>query len=166
MPGRSSYHPSTWQILKLLCMQWKLRYKWKFTILSSYKLIIHTSGLSRWLSGWRICLNVGDAGSMPRPGRSPGGGHSNPLQYSAWRIPWTEDPGGIQSMESQSIGHDKINWARMHTHPYYNVCWSKSYRGTSLVVWAFLIAQLVKNLPAVREILVWFLGGENPLEKG
>ena len=24
----------------------------------------------------------------------------------AWRIPWTEDPGGIQSMGSQSIGHD------------------------------------------------------------
>ena len=24
----------------------------------------------------------------------------------AWRIPWTEEPGGLQSMGSQSIGHD------------------------------------------------------------
>ena len=24
----------------------------------------------------------------------------------AWRIPWTEDPGGLQSMESQRVEHD------------------------------------------------------------
>ena len=24
----------------------------------------------------------------------------------AWRIPWTEDPGGVQSMGSQRVGHD------------------------------------------------------------
>ena len=24
----------------------------------------------------------------------------------AWRFPWTEEPGGIQSMESQRVGHD------------------------------------------------------------
>ena len=24
----------------------------------------------------------------------------------AWEIPWTEEPGGLQSMGSQSIGHD------------------------------------------------------------
>jgi len=24
----------------------------------------------------------------------------------AWRFTWTEDPGGIQSMESQKVGHD------------------------------------------------------------
>ena len=26
----------------------------------------------------------------------------------AWRIPWTEEPGGLQSMRSQRVGHD---WA-------------------------------------------------------
>ena len=29
--------------------------------------------------------------------------HSSVL---AWRIPWTEDPGGQQSMGSQGVGHD------------------------------------------------------------
>ena len=29
--------------------------------------------------------------------------HSNVL---AWRIPWTEEPGGLQSTGSQRVGHD------------------------------------------------------------
>ena len=37
--------------------------------------------------------NAGDLGSIPVLGRSPGRGHGNPLQYSAWRIPWTEEAG-------------------------------------------------------------------------
>ena len=44
--------------------------------------------------------NAGDAGSIPGMGRSPGEGNGNPLQYSAWRIPWTEEPGRLQSMRS------------------------------------------------------------------
>ena len=42
--------------------------------------------------------NAGDirnAGSIPQSGRSPGGGHGNPLQYFAWRIPQTEEPTGL-----------------------------------------------------------------------
>ena len=42
-----------------------------------------------------------DTGSVPGLGRSPGGGNGNPLQYLAWRIPWTEEPSGLQSMGSQ-----------------------------------------------------------------
>ena len=45
--------------------------------------------------------NAGDLGSIPGLGRSPGGGHGNPLQFLAWSIPWTEEPGGLQSMGSQ-----------------------------------------------------------------
>ena len=29
--------------------------------------------------------------------------HSNIL---AWRVPWTEEPGGLQSVGSQRVGHD------------------------------------------------------------
>ena len=32
----------------------------------------------------------------------------------AWRIPWTEEPGGLQSMGWQRVGRDWSNWA--HTH--------------------------------------------------
>ena len=50
--------------------------------------------------------DTGDVGSIPGPGRSPGGGNGNPLQYLAWNIPWTEEPGGLQSIGSQRVGHD------------------------------------------------------------
>ena len=36
--------------------------------------------------------------------------HSNIL---AWKVPWTEEPGGLQSMGSQRAGHD---WVTEHTH--------------------------------------------------
>jgi len=39
--------------------------------------------------------NAGDPGLIPGSGRSPGGGHGNPLQYSWWIIPWTEEPGRL-----------------------------------------------------------------------
>ena len=26
----------------------------------------------------------------------------------AWEIPWTEEPGGLQSMRSQKVGHDLV----------------------------------------------------------
>ena len=32
--------------------------------------------------------------------------------------------------------------------------------------WASLVAQLVKNVPAMQETLVGFLGWEDPMEKG
>ena len=38
-------------------------------------------------------------GSIPGFGRSPGGGHGNPLQCSG-ESPWTEEPGGLHSMGS------------------------------------------------------------------
>ena len=38
--------------------------------------------------------------------------------------------------------------------------------GASQVAWASLVAQLVKNPPAMWETCVWSLGWEDPLEKG
>ena len=49
--------------------------------------------------------DVRDAGSIPGSGRSPGEGNGNPLQYLAWRIPWTEEPGRLQSMGLQRVRH-------------------------------------------------------------
>ena len=39
-----------------------------------------------------------DAGSIPGSGRSPGGGHGNPLQYSCLENPMTEEPDRLQSI--------------------------------------------------------------------
>ena len=55
-----------------------------------------------------------DAGSIPGSRRSPGEGHGKSwalfyLQGTilAWRISWTEEPGGLQFMESQKVGHNR-----------------------------------------------------------
>ena len=32
----------------------------------------------------------------------------------AWRIPWTEEPGGLQSMGSQRVGHDCVTSLHFH----------------------------------------------------
>ena len=57
--------------------------------------------------------NAGDLGSIPGLGRSPGEGNGNPLQYFAWKISWTEEPGRLQSKESQRVRHD---WATLLTY--------------------------------------------------
>ena len=38
-----------------------------------------------------------DTGLILRSGRSPIEASGNPLQHSHWRIPWTEEPGRLQS---------------------------------------------------------------------
>jgi len=48
----------------------------------------------------------GDVGSIPGLGRSPGEGNGNLLQHSCWQIPWTEDPGSLQSMGLQRVKHN------------------------------------------------------------
>ena len=34
----------------------------------------------------------------------------------AWRIPWTEEHGGLQSIGSQRVRHDFSDWARMQVN--------------------------------------------------
>ena len=33
-------------------------------------------------------------------------GKATPSSILAWRNPWTEEPGGLHSIESQRVGHD------------------------------------------------------------
>ena len=56
--------------------------------------------------GKESTCNVGDLGSIPGLGRSPGGEHGNPLQYSSGESPWTEEPGRLQSMGLHRVGHN------------------------------------------------------------
>ena len=50
-----------------------------------------------------LTANAGDlrdTDSIPEWGRSPGGGHGNPLQDFCQEILWTEEPGRLQSIGS------------------------------------------------------------------
>ena len=61
-----------------------------------------------------VPANAGDAGGVhlrkiPGSGRAPVKRAWQPTPHSSiliWRNPWTEEPGGLQSMESQRVGHN------------------------------------------------------------
>ena len=57
-------------------------------------------------AGKESACNAGDLGLIPGLGRSPGEGNGYPLSILAWRIPRTEEPGGLQSRGSQRVGHE------------------------------------------------------------
>ena len=74
-------------------------------------------GLPWWLSGKESACNSGGAGDVdltPGSGRSAGGGQEDLLEEAmaihssilTWGIPWTEEPGGLQSMGPQRVRHD------------------------------------------------------------
>ena len=57
---------------------------------NTFSYDIHLHGLPGWLSSKESSWNArdtGDKGSVPGSGRSPGGGNSNPLQYSCLENP-------------------------------------------------------------------------------
>ena len=85
-------------------------------------IIFFFRGFPRWLGlpgglpGKESACNAGDLGSIPGLGRALGEGNGYPFQLEkemathssilVWRIPWTEEPGGLQSMGLQSVGHN------------------------------------------------------------
>ena len=135
--------------------------------------------------------------------------HSSVL---AWRIPGTEEPGGLSSLGSHRVGHDwsdlascflKTNSCPTQTGwdhwPFSWACvngqwmtfWCQGAKNPALrsceschilkcFLWSlilrcnlhrtstspFLMAQMVKNLPAMQETWIRSLGWEDPLEKG
>ena len=124
-------------------VSWKKRTKsGKYFKILKWIIIRHTIPTKAFLVA-QMVKNLptiaGDPGSIPGQEdllEKEMATHSSIL---AWRIPRTEEPGGLQSMASQRIGG---NWA------------------TSLV------AQLVKNPPAMWATWVWSLDQRDPLEKG
>ena len=50
--------------------------------------------------------DVRDAGSIPGLERSPEEGMATYSSILAWRIPWTEEPGRLQSIALQRVRHD------------------------------------------------------------
>ena len=66
-----------------------------------------------------------DTGLIPGSGRSPGGGMATHSIILAWRIPWTEEPGGLWSIGSQRVGCDWSDFVCTHG------------LGSDVALWAF-----------------------------
>ena len=64
--------------------------------------------------------DVRDMGSVPGLGRSPGGGHGNPLQYSCLENPKDRGAWRARAMGSQRVGHD---WSHSEHTSICNFLW-------------------------------------------
>ena len=62
------------------------------------------------------CEMYGEFPFTPFPHLSLEKGMATHSSILAWKIPWTEESGGLQSMGSQRVGHDWSNLACMHVH--------------------------------------------------
>ena len=70
-----------------------------------------------WLNGKKFACHAGDTGDMgsiPKWGRFPGGGNGNLLQYSCWRIPWTEEPGELHTVHRVAKNRTRLKRLSMH----------------------------------------------------
>ena len=65
-------------------------------------------GFLRWFSNKESTCNTGDLGLIPGSERSPAEGKDTHSNILAWKIPWTEEPGGLQSMGCKEL--DKTEW--------------------------------------------------------
>ena len=67
--------------------------------------------------GWRILEYTGSQTYSSEEAMAP---HSSTL---AWKIPWTEEPGRLQSTESQRVGHDWVISLSLFTFMHWRRKW-------------------------------------------
>ena len=70
----------------------------KYSFISSFP-----NGFPGGSDGKESACNSRDLGSIPGSGRSLREGNGTYSSILAWRIPWTEEPDGLKSMESKRI---------------------------------------------------------------
>ena len=85
----SSYHPELGRHL--------VERLFSLSVLLAFIVREAVTGLPGWLNRKESACNSGDSGSIPELGRFSGGGHGNPLQYSA-----LENPYGQRSLAGYS----------------------------------------------------------------
>ena len=86
---------------------------------------------ARVLEWGAIAFSTGDRDSslIGGLGWSPGGWNDNPLQYSCWKIPWTEEHGGLNTVHGVTKSQTWLNvqergafrrenWVSLVTHTY------------------------------------------------
>ena len=96
-----------WAACALTSDQWVLRANYG----SELTIRIYEVGLPWWLRQWRICPQCGRSGFDPSVMKMPWSKGIATSSILVWRIPWTEEPGRLQFMGLQRVGHD---WATKH----------------------------------------------------
>ena len=85
---------------------WNIRISEKIFLFIVLKLEYKWKGFSGGSDNKESACNSGDLGLIPEWGRSPGERKAAHSSILAWRILWTEEPGGLQSMGSERVKHN------------------------------------------------------------
>ena len=113
-----------------ICLPWYYHMSSKRKGFRQYSSLIGDISNTFWGSQVVLVIknppaNAGDGrhmDSIPGSGRTPGGENGNPLLGSgilAWRIPWTEEPGRLQSIGLQKVRRNWTDLAHMHAHKHF-----------------------------------------------
>ena len=93
-----------------------------YTVLHlNYLCLSYYLGLSWWLSSKESACNAGDTGDLgliPGPGRSPGEGHSNPLQDSCLKDPMDS---GVWQATVHRVEKSQIQLKQLCKQPVFNI---------------------------------------------
>ena len=97
----------------------------------SFPYIYYIWGLSRWCSGKNPPAYVGDVGSIPGLGRSPGERNGNPLQYSCLensmdRGAWQTAVHRVTESWTRLSNWQHMEYTHTHTHTYIHICITES----------------------------------------
>ena len=84
-----------------------------------------------------------------------GEGNGNPLQCSCLENP---RDGGAWCAAVYGVAQSRTRLKQLSSSSSSSMSWHP--------LWAFLVAHIVKNLPAMQETWVWSLGWKDPLEEG
>ena len=68
-----------------------------------------TERLPQWLRSRESVCSAEDKGLIPGSKRFPEGGIGNPANTCLGEIPWTEEPGGLQSMGCKKVRRDLVS---------------------------------------------------------
>ena len=108
-------------------------------------IICYFLGFPGGSDGKESTCNVGDLGSIPDWEDPLEEGMATHSSILAWRIPWTEEPGGLQPIRSRTVGQDRAH--------------AESKRLKSLLDFPVLFHQRVPNCSFCRCSLHLFTKG-------
>ena len=79
-----------------------------FNLKNFYLFLLIYLGWASLLAQWlKICLTMQETWVQPLGWKIPlKKGMATQSSFLAWRIPWTEESGGLQSMGSQRVEHN------------------------------------------------------------
>ena len=106
-PGFFFQHHKYWYSLRFVISH-ILSLLYMISVLTSCRSII-AQGFPGASDGKESGYGARGLGLVPGSGRSTGGGNGNHSINFAWKIPWTEEPGELQSIGSKRVRHDWAN---------------------------------------------------------